>query len=77
MDNTSYVNVGRSDEELLLLTKCNMMLYALDYCCIDHEASITITVEHTNGTKVVLDTYSHAALIQGLKDAVDYFKSEL
>lgn len=66
-----------SDEELLMVAKVNMALYALDYCCLDHEGKITLTVEHTNGTKVVADMYVHAALVQGLKDALEYFKSEL
>ena len=67
----------RTDEELLMMTQIEMALYALDYCCIDHDAKITLTVEHKNGTKVIADMYAHAALIQGLKDALVYFKSEL
>lgn len=66
-----------SDEDLRMVTQVDMALLALDYCCLDHSAKITLIVEHTNGTKVVADLYTHAALVQGLKDALDYFKSEL
>ena len=69
--------IGRSDEELRILLKTDIMLRALDYCCIDQEANVTIIVEHTNGTRVVTDLYAHAALIQGLMDALQYFQSEL
>lgn len=66
-----------SDDELLMMTQVDMMMLALDYCCLDHDAKITLTVEHTNGTKVIADLYTHAALVQGLMDALAYFKSEL
>lgn len=65
------------DKELMIVSKVDLALHALDYCCLDHEGSITIIVEHTNGTKVVTDLYVHAALVQGLMEALEYFKSEL
>lgn len=72
-----YPHLHPDDLELLLKIKLDLMLHALDICCLDHEANITLTVEHTDGTRVILEAYSHAALIQGLKDALVYFRSEL
>lgn len=69
--------VHLSDKELMIVSKVDLALRALDYCCLDQEGSITLIVEHTNGTKVVADLYVHAALVQGLMEALEYFKSEL
>lgn len=74
---TEYSHLQPDDLDLLIKSKVDLMLHALDICCLDHYADITIIVEHTNGTKVVADLYTHAALVQGLKDALEYFKSEL
>lgn len=74
---TEYPHLQPDDLDLLLKAKLDLMLQALDMCCLDHDADVTIIVEHTNGTKVVADLYTHAALIQGLTEALEYFKSEL
>lgn len=73
----NYEHLCPEDLDLLLKSKIDLMLQALDICCLDHEGSITLIVEHTNGTKVVADLYVHAALTQGLIEALEYFKSEL
>lgn len=72
-----YPLLHPDDLELLLKLKLDLMLHALDICCLDHGAEITLIVKHTDGTNVIADMYVHAALIQGLKDALEYFKSEL
>lgn len=47
-------------------------------CCMDATgAKITITVARDSGTTVTAELYDHAALVQGLWDALDYFQSEL
>lgn len=40
-------------------------------------ANITITVQRDDGDKDTAVLYDHAALVQGLIDALDYFQSEL
>lgn len=49
----------------------------LNYCAIDPGAKVTISVEHDNGQKVAAELFDHAALVQSLIDAIDYFIDEL
>ena len=66
-----------SDDMLLMVTEVKMALLALDYCCLDHDADISLVINHTSGTRVITNMYAHAALIHGLMDALEYFLSEL
>lgn len=49
----------------------------LDACAITPGATITITVRHDNGHVATAELYDHAALVQSLYDALEYFQSEL
>lgn len=48
------------------------------YYCIEHPgASIEINISLDSGQKTTANLFDHAALVQGLIDALDYFQSEL
>lgn len=55
-------------EDIKQILECSMA---------SHGAKITITVARDSGTTVTAELYDHAALVQGLWDALDYFQSEL
>lgn len=48
----------------------------LEKSCTHYGADITISVTR-NGIKTEYPLYDHAALVQGLMSAIDYFISEL
>lgn len=49
----------------------------LNYCIERNGATIKVTVTHDNGLTASATLYDHAALVQGLLDALNYFQSEL
>jgi hypothetical protein len=49
----------------------------LESCMDVGGADITITVKRDDGRTATAELYDHAALVQGLWDALDYFQSEL
>jgi len=55
----------------------NVLLSILEYCTEEQGASITITIAHDKGFVATAHLYDHAALVQGLQDALKYFQSEL
>jgi hypothetical protein len=59
------------------LLQAELLKQILEYCSIAPGADITITVTHAHGQKVTADLYDHAALVQGLIEALEYFQSEI
>ena len=49
----------------------------LNYCAERNGATIKVIVTHDNGLTASATLYDHAALVQGLLDALNYFQSEL
>ena len=48
------------------------------YSCMDAPgATITIAIKKDNGEESSAELYDHAALVQGLIDALDYFQDEI
>lgn len=48
----------------------------LELCAVQPGAKIQIIVTHKNGLVATANLYDHAALVQGLWDALDYYQSE-
>lgn len=48
----------------------------LELCAQQAGAEVQITVRHDNGLVATANLYDHAALVQGLWDALDYYQSE-
>ena len=46
-------------------------------CANDPGATIQIVVKRDNGLESSAELYDHAALVQGLVDALDYFQDEI
>ena len=72
---SDYQNGIVDDDYMTSQTKRLQSL--LNHCCIDPGADIYITVKHSNGRSVGVKLYDHAALVQELYNALDYFLSEL
>lgn len=70
-------NYIASDEDVRVVAEAELVKHMLDFCSVQHGATITITVEHDNGHKATAKLYDHAALIQGLYDALVTFQSEI
>lgn len=66
-----------SDEDIRVIAEAELVKHMLNFCYAQHGATITITIEHANGHKATAKLYDHAALIQGLYDALVAFQSEL
>lgn len=66
-----------NDEMQLMAQQLKMVKEALVYCAHKPEAKITIEVKHTDGSCARVEAYDHAAFVQGLYDAIEYFMSEL
>lgn len=49
----------------------------LTYCSFRPGADITIQVKHSDGHCAVAHLYDHAALVQSLYEALEYFQSEM
>ena len=65
------------DDTYRKVLEVNILLSILDYCTERHGADITITIAHDDGIVATAHLYDHAALVQGLQDALKYFQSEL
>ena len=65
------------EEERLMRTEIALVKNMLLFCMDKQGAKITITVDHDCGNSVTANLYDHAALVQGLYDALDYLETEL
>lgn len=65
------------DETYRKVLEVNVLLSILDYCTECQGAEINITIAHDKGFVATAHLYDHAALVQGLQDALKYFQSEL
>lgn len=65
------------DEMQLMVQQLKMVKEMLVYCMHKPEATITIEVKHTDGSCARVEAYDHAAFVQGLYDAIEYFISEI
>lgn len=65
-----------SAEEKTRVRQAEAIKQLLEYCTVNQGAKITITVTHDNGLEATANLYDHAALVQGLWEALDYFQSE-
>lgn len=70
-------SVTSTDEDTRVVAEAELVKHMLNFCFVQHGATITITVEHDDGHKATAKLYDHAALIQGLYNALEYFQSEL
>lgn len=61
----------------ITIEKINILKNMLKMCCIEQGANISIAIEHTNGTKVEVDLYDHANLVQNLISSLDELVDEL
>lgn len=66
-----------NDEMRLMVQQLKMVKEALAYCTHKPEAKITVEVKHTDGSCARVEAYDHAAFVQGLYDAIEYFISEI
>lgn len=48
----------------------------LEVCMMQPGAKVQITVSHDNGLVATANLYDHAALVNGLYDALNYYQSE-
>lgn len=72
---SDYTYCDNSDDHMISQTKRLQSL--LNHCCVDPGADIYITVKHSDGRQAGVKLYDHAALVQELHNALDYFLSEL
>ena len=63
--------------ERKMVASAEVVKQMLKYCAVDPGAKITISVEHDDGNKATAELYDHAALVQSLIEALEYFASEL
>lgn len=67
----------QDDETAKLIGQAEAIKQVLQYCSVLPGADITITVKHHHGYTATAELYDHAALVQGLYAAVEYFQSEI
>ena len=65
------------DKMKIMEQQLKMAHELLVYCMYKPEAEINIEIKHTDGHYVKVEAYDHAAFVQGLHDAIEYFISEL
>lgn len=66
-----------SEEEHIMMAEIALVKNMLLFCMNKQGAKITITVEHDCGNKITANLYDHAALVQGLFDALEYLETEM
>lgn len=64
-------------EKAETLQQIESLQQMLNHCLQQHEAKITIAIDHSDGSSVTAQLYDHAAFVQPLIDALDEFKAEL
>lgn len=67
----------KDDDTAKLIGQAEAIKQVLQYCSALPGAEITISVKHSHGYTAVGEFYDHAALVQGLYTAVEYFQSEI
>lgn len=77
MPELNIETIHLEEDERILRYELALVKVMLLYCADKQGAKITITVEHECGNKATANLYDHAALVQGLYDALDYFETEL
>lgn len=65
------------DESGKQILQAEMVKQLLSYCTVAPGANITITISHDHGQIATAQLYDHAALVQGLIEALEYFQSEV
>lgn len=70
-------NYAASDDDIRVVAEAELVKHILNFCYVQHGATITITVEHDSGHKATAKLYDHAALIEGLYNALETFQSEI
>lgn len=68
---------GYHVERNMSTAEVDLVLHLLDFCSVHPGAKIIITVEHDNGCRATANLYDHAALNQGLCEALNYYQTQL
>lgn len=66
-----------TDWDKRMIKESREVMSMLEYCMNEPDADISISVKHKNGKSATANLYDHAALVQGLYSALQYFIEEM